>query len=312
MWHQKYHSLQRLNTENSKQIPRKELCGLSLNFHIYVSLSDYIFPGSVGLFCYRKICGPILGKYKLLTYERTHAIPFLGIHIWDFHCSAGQSDPLQSGSKLKTILSVLIMAISVCYQYSPGYLCPSLFWSQLLLSDIFLVLSIPVCSLSGPVCSYMLSFWSWLLLPVTFLVLAAPICYLSGPSYSCLFPFWFWLLLPDTFLAQLLLLPITFLVPAAPTCYFSDLSNAFLVLHISPGPFLSYSCSRLSPVLSMLFLPISCRASLFPHVTSFGLGFQSCPYRSLQSTVLSLFFFYILSLPIYPLIYFVMSGYRSL
>jgi hypothetical protein len=34
-------ALQRQNTENSKQIfPEKELCGLSVNFHIHVSVSD--------------------------------------------------------------------------------------------------------------------------------------------------------------------------------------------------------------------------------------------------------------------------------
>ncbi len=57
------YALQRHNTENSKQIfPEKQLLGLSPNFHIHVSVSDYIFP-RIGLpiFCCRNICGPILG-----------------------------------------------------------------------------------------------------------------------------------------------------------------------------------------------------------------------------------------------------------
>jgi hypothetical protein len=38
-------TLQRHDTQNSKQIfPEKELCGLSLNFHIHVSLSDLYIP----------------------------------------------------------------------------------------------------------------------------------------------------------------------------------------------------------------------------------------------------------------------------
>ncbi len=38
-------TLQRNNTENSKQIfSEMELCGHSPNFHIHVSVGDYIFP----------------------------------------------------------------------------------------------------------------------------------------------------------------------------------------------------------------------------------------------------------------------------
>ncbi len=62
-------TLQRHKTENSKQIfPEKELCGLSPNSHIHVSVSDLYIP-TIGLpiLCYRKICGPILGIYKSLT-----------------------------------------------------------------------------------------------------------------------------------------------------------------------------------------------------------------------------------------------------
>jgi hypothetical protein len=62
-------SLQRHNTENSKQIfAEKELRGLSPNFpHSCVCERFYMFPGSVCLFCCRKICGPILGIYESLT-----------------------------------------------------------------------------------------------------------------------------------------------------------------------------------------------------------------------------------------------------
>jgi len=41
----RYTALQRHNTENSKQIfPKIELCGLSPNFHIHVSVSDINIP----------------------------------------------------------------------------------------------------------------------------------------------------------------------------------------------------------------------------------------------------------------------------
>jgi hypothetical protein len=66
-----YCTLQRHNTGNSKQIfPKKELCGFSSNFHIHVSVSDLFIPliNLPNLYCCRKICGPILGIYKSLTY----------------------------------------------------------------------------------------------------------------------------------------------------------------------------------------------------------------------------------------------------
>ncbi len=60
----------------------------------------YIFPGSVCLFCCRKICGPpILGIY-IINRSQTHecgnwdwgrAIPFLGTHKLYFRCSVGSS-----------------------------------------------------------------------------------------------------------------------------------------------------------------------------------------------------------------------------
>jgi hypothetical protein len=52
-------ALQRQNNENSKQIfPGKELCGLSPNFHIHVSVSDLYIP-TIDL--------PILLQENLLT-----------------------------------------------------------------------------------------------------------------------------------------------------------------------------------------------------------------------------------------------------
>ncbi len=53
----------------------------------------YIFPGSVWLFCCRKICGPILGIHKSLTdtwmwkLGLRPFIPRKGIHIWDYGCN---------------------------------------------------------------------------------------------------------------------------------------------------------------------------------------------------------------------------------
>jgi hypothetical protein len=57
-------------------------------------LAIYIFPGSVYLFCYKKICGPILEyinrsqTYQCENWDWSSAIPLLGIHKWDFPCSA--------------------------------------------------------------------------------------------------------------------------------------------------------------------------------------------------------------------------------
>jgi hypothetical protein len=62
------YSLQRTNTENSKQIfPEKELRGHSPNFHIHVSLSDLYIPRTDLPILQQEICGPILGIYKSLT-----------------------------------------------------------------------------------------------------------------------------------------------------------------------------------------------------------------------------------------------------
>ncbi len=52
-------TLQRHNTKNLKQIfPEKQLCGLSPNFHIHVSVSDFYIP-TIGL--------PILLQEKMWT-----------------------------------------------------------------------------------------------------------------------------------------------------------------------------------------------------------------------------------------------------
>ncbi len=86
-------ALQRHGIENSKQIfPEKKLRGHSPNSNIHVSVSDlYIFPGSVRLFCCRKIGGPILGICGSLTdtWIWGRAIPFLGMHKSKFLCSVG-------------------------------------------------------------------------------------------------------------------------------------------------------------------------------------------------------------------------------
>ena len=66
----KINALQRHNTENSKQIfAEKELRGHSPNpISTFMCLwTIYIFPRLVCLFCYRKICGLILGIYQSLT-----------------------------------------------------------------------------------------------------------------------------------------------------------------------------------------------------------------------------------------------------
>ncbi len=60
-------TLQRTNTENSKQIiPEKELRGHGSNFHIHVSVSDLYIPTIDLPILLQEICGcgPILGIYK--------------------------------------------------------------------------------------------------------------------------------------------------------------------------------------------------------------------------------------------------------
>jgi hypothetical protein len=62
------HTLHKQNAENLKQIfPEKEYRGLSLNFHIHVSVSKLYIP-TMGLpIPLEEICRPILGLYKSLT-----------------------------------------------------------------------------------------------------------------------------------------------------------------------------------------------------------------------------------------------------
>ncbi len=60
-----HHSLQRQNTEISKQ--GKEYWGLSPNFHIHASVSDLYIPTIGRPILLEEICRPILGLYKSLT-----------------------------------------------------------------------------------------------------------------------------------------------------------------------------------------------------------------------------------------------------
>jgi hypothetical protein len=91
---------QRHNTENSKQIfPEKEVCGVSPNFHIHVSVSDLYIPRSDCLFCCRKIqyvdrSWEYINRSQTLesgNWDRGLAISRKGIHKWDFRCSAVQT-----------------------------------------------------------------------------------------------------------------------------------------------------------------------------------------------------------------------------
>ncbi len=96
IWSREYRTGKTAKTENSKQIfPEKELRGLSPHFNVHVSVSNLYIPTiSVCLFCRRKICGPIPGKYKSLTDTRMWKLGWKphnslsGIHKWDFRCSA--------------------------------------------------------------------------------------------------------------------------------------------------------------------------------------------------------------------------------
>jgi hypothetical protein len=70
-------TLQRHNTENSKQIfSEKELRGLSPNFHIHVSVGDLLQENLEYINrSQAHECG---------NWDSGRAIPFLGIHKWDF------------------------------------------------------------------------------------------------------------------------------------------------------------------------------------------------------------------------------------
>jgi hypothetical protein len=90
-------ALQRYNTENSKQIfPEKELRGLFLNFHIHEPVSDLYIP-TIGLPILLQVNKWTDPGYIYINRSQIHecgnwdwvrAIPFLGIHKWDFRCSA--------------------------------------------------------------------------------------------------------------------------------------------------------------------------------------------------------------------------------
>ncbi len=54
-------------TKSHLCIHRKELCGISSNFHIHVSVGDLYIPGSVHIFSCSRISRPIMGTYKSLT-----------------------------------------------------------------------------------------------------------------------------------------------------------------------------------------------------------------------------------------------------
>ncbi len=88
--------MQRHKTENSKQIfTRKEIA----------------MPQSVCLFCCRKICGPILGIYhrsqthECGNWDLGRAIPFLGIHQWDFGCCVAVISCIGTG---ETIIPLVV------------------------------------------------------------------------------------------------------------------------------------------------------------------------------------------------------------
>ncbi len=83
-------TLQRHNTENSKHIfPDKELCGLSPNFHIHVSVSDIPTVYLSILLQENMWTDPGIAHTHMNVEIGTEAraIPFLGIHKWDFRCS---------------------------------------------------------------------------------------------------------------------------------------------------------------------------------------------------------------------------------
>jgi hypothetical protein len=60
-------TLQRHNTENSKQYSKKRNCAATVSCPHSCVCERFIFPRSICLFCCRKICGRILGIYKSLT-----------------------------------------------------------------------------------------------------------------------------------------------------------------------------------------------------------------------------------------------------
>ncbi len=78
-------AIAKTQSENLKLIfPEKELRSLSPKFHIHVSVSDLYIP-TIGL--------PIMLQENMWTDpgDCGRAIPFLGIHKWDFRCNANDS-----------------------------------------------------------------------------------------------------------------------------------------------------------------------------------------------------------------------------
>ncbi len=78
--------------------PKQKYNVLSPNFYIHVSVSNYIYTGSVCLFCCSQIGLPIWKyinrsqKHECRNWERGRAVLFLGIHKSDFRYSAECSE----------------------------------------------------------------------------------------------------------------------------------------------------------------------------------------------------------------------------
>jgi hypothetical protein len=87
---------------------QKELCGLSPNFHIHVSVSDTYIPELVCLFRCRKKCGLILGIYESLTdtwiwkWGLRPRNSLSGIFKWDFRCRAAGMSLLGLGTEFRS------------------------------------------------------------------------------------------------------------------------------------------------------------------------------------------------------------------
>jgi hypothetical protein len=108
-------TLQRHNTENLKQIfPEMELRGLSPNFHNHVShnWSSYSATGN-----YVDRSWEYINRSPIRECGR--AIPFLGIHKWDFRCSVrGQIRPPVSALPLPSLWIDPIIPLHNCGQVS--------------------------------------------------------------------------------------------------------------------------------------------------------------------------------------------------